>query len=348
MRLRERKGFKFSIIGIIVLMLLVTIVPIPYFIEMPGSSENLRDYVSVDGKRDKYDGSFMLTTVSVQQATVATLIKGYINPTNDLISKKEMMGTDSNEEYDEMQRYNMETSQNIATQVALDFAKEPYKVDYKGVYVMSVDEKSNFSHRLKVGDTITQIDDKKIETSKDLISYIKNKRVDEEVTITYESNGKIKKVSGDLISLPETKKAGMGISLVDHTEIETEQDVKFNTEEIGGPSAGLMFTLELYSLITKTDIRNGKDIAGTGTISTDGVVGRIGGIDKKVIAADQEGAELFFAPDDLIEKEDKKLNPKIKTNYQEAKDAVEKNNLSIKVIPVKTVKDALDYLEKEK
>lgn len=343
MKLRERKSFKFCVISFIVVILLATVVPIPYFIEMPGSSENLRDHVSVNGKRDNFDGSFMLTTVLVQQATVATLIKGYILPTNDLISKKEMMGTDSNEEYDEMQRYNMESSQNIALQVALDLARQPYKIDYKGVYVMSVDSKSNFSHRLKVGDTITQIDNQEVNTSKDLVDYVKTKNVDDKVTISYETNGKSKKVSGDLIKLEDSKKVGMGISLVDHTEIKTDQTIKFNTDDIGGPSAGLMFTLELYSMLTKDDIRNGKNIAGTGTILPNGEIGRIGGIDKKVIAADREGADIFFAPDDTIEKD----NPKTESNYEEAKKAVKKNNLEIKVIPVKTASEAIKYLEEK-
>ncbi len=347
MNFKKSNRLKVSIISFIVIVLLATVVPIPYFIEKPGTSENLRDYVSVNDKRDKYDGSFMFTTVLVQQATVASFIQGQINQTNDVISKKEMMGTNSGKEYDEMQRYYMETSQNIATKVAFDLAKEPYSIDYKGIYVMSIDEKSNFSNRLAVGDTITQVDNQKIKSAEDLMKYIKTKQVDESVKIIYEHDGKIKKTEGDLITLPETKQAGIGISLVDHTEIKTDEKIKFATESIGGPSAGLMFTLELYSLITGKDIRNGLEIAGTGTISPDGTVGRIGGIDKKVIAAERAGAELFFAPNDKFDDE-VKTEGKLKTNYEEALESAKKNQLDIKVVPVESVKDAINYLEKKK
>lgn len=348
MKLNNNRRFKSFIVTLIVAILLVTVIPIPYYIEKPGSSENLRDYVSVNGKRDKFDGSFMLTTVSIQQATIASFVKGHLNHTNDVVSKNEMMGTNSGKEYEEMQHYQMETSQNIATKVALDLAKKKYQVDYKGIYVMSIDKRSNFLNKLNVGDTIVKVDNQKIKRAEDLTNYIKTKKVDDSIKITYEQAGKLKETRGDLIKLSETKKAGIGITLVDHTEIDTKEEIKFSTESIGGPSAGLMFTLELYSLITGKDIRNGQEIAGTGTIDSEGVVGRIGGIDKKVIAADNEGAEIFFAPNDEIEPEIKKKNPDVKTNYEEAVESAKKNHLEVKVVPVKTVNDAIKYLEKRK
>lgn len=348
MKVKENKYFKKIIIFLVVLVILMTVIPIPYFIEMPGSSENIRDHVTVNDKRDTYDGSFMLTTVAVQQATVATLIKGYFNPNNDLISKKEMMGTSSDMEYEEMQRYHMETSQNFAIKNALDLAEKPYNMEYEGVYVMDMDEESNFNHLLEVGDTIYAVDNKELKSSKDLTKYIQSKKPDDKVTLSYIRNNEKKQTSAKLIKLPGSKKTGIGISLVDHTEIKSKEVIKFQTEDIGGPSAGLMFTLELYGLLTTKDLRQGKEIAGTGTIDQEGVVGRIGGIDKKIIAADQEGAELFFAPNDDIDAETKKEFPEIKTNYQEALETVKKNKLDIKVIPVKTAKDAIEYLEKEK
>ena len=76
-----------------------------------------------------------------------------------------------------------------------------------------------------------------------------------------------------------------------------------NTEEIGGPSAGFMFSLEIYNQLTKEDLTKGYEIAGTGTISPDGTVGRIGGIEQKIIAADKAGADIFLAPNENGEKD---------------------------------------------
>ncbi len=65
-------------------------------------------------------------------------------------------------------------------------------------------------------------------------------------------------------------------------------------------------------------------------------------------SADKAGVEIFFAPDDTISVDVKKEYPEIKTNYEEAKAAAKKLNSSMKIVPVKTVQEALDYLEKMK
>ena len=136
--------------------------------------------------------------------------------------------------------------------------------------------------------------------------------------------------------------------MTDHTAIKSDTQVTIDSGSIGGPSAGLMFTLEIYEQLTGKNLRQGKEIAGTGTINSAGEVSRIGGIDKKVASADQAGVEVFFAPDDEISKEMKKEYPELQSNYEEAKKAAKELNSSMKIVPVKTVQDALDYLENMK
>jgi PDZ domain-containing protein len=94
---------------------------------------------------------------------------------------------------------------------------------------------------------------------------------------------------------------------------------------VGGPSAGLMFTLTVYNLLSPVDLTGGHKIAGTGTISPDGAVGPIGGVEQKVAAAEMAGAEYFFAPAD---------------NYADALKAARR----IKVIKVETVEQAVAFL----
>jgi PDZ domain-containing protein len=73
--------------------------------------------------------------------------------------------------------------------------------------------------------------------------------------------------------------------------------VKIEPQKIvGGPSAGLMFTLTLYNRLTPDDLTGGRKIAGTGTINLDGTVGPIGGVEQKVAAAEAAGAEYFLSP----------------------------------------------------
>ncbi|MBB2890022.1 YlbL family protein [Flexivirga oryzae] len=104
-------------------------------------------------------------------------------------------------------------------------------------------------------------------------------------------------------------------------------DVKVNVGAVGGPSAGTMFTLAMYDMLTPGALTGGKKVAGTGTISEDGSVGPIGGIRQKLIAAKRADAQFFFAPG---------------SDCQEAKGHVPSG---LTVIRINTLQDALKALK---
>jgi PDZ domain-containing protein len=72
--------------------------------------------------------------------------------------------------------------------------------------------------------------------------------------------------------------------------------IEIQSGDVGGPSAGLMWALGLYDLLTPGDLTAGRTIAGTGTIAPDGTVGPIGGIEEKVRAASDVGATELLVP----------------------------------------------------
>ncbi|MCB5950772.1 PDZ domain-containing protein [Enterococcus sp. BWT-B8] len=341
--INNKKKFSFIPFFLILVFILLFVVRIPYYIEGPGSTENLKDFVTVDGKKDEGAGGFYLTTVSVRRATAVSAIVAHFTDFNELLSKEELMGSSTSKEYEQIQQYYMDSSQNAAIEQALRLAGIDYRMEYKGVYVLTIDEESDFKNKIEVGDTVTGVDGKIFENSEELIEYVKSQEVGQKVTVTFLHDGEEKEASGRLMEL-STKNPGIGIGLTDHTEIETDVDVRIDAGSIGGPSAGLMFTLQTYELLTGKEIRKGHEIAGTGTINSEGTVGRIGGIDKKVVTASENGAEIFFAPDDEISDELKEEYPETKTNYEEALAAAEKIGTDMKIVPVKTVQDALDYL----
>ncbi|WP_207694222.1 PDZ domain-containing protein [Enterococcus sp. DIV0212c] len=329
----------------VILLIVLLIFPIPYYIEGPGTTENLKEFVTVENKKDSEPGAFYLTTVGVRKATLGSALKAKFSDFQELVSKKDLMGSSTDSEYERIQQYYMDSSKNAAIEQALKLAKVPYEMSFKGVYVLAIEDNSSFSGKISVGDTVTGIDGKTFKSSQEFIDYVKKQKVGQEVTVSYLQDGKSKEATGKLIELPTDKKAGIGIGLTDHTEIKSSIAVEIDAGDIGGPSAGLMFTLETYEQLTQKGIRKGHKIAGTGTMNSDGIVGRIGGIDKKVVTASENNTEIFFAPDDEITKEMKKANPTIKTNYEEAKAAAEKIGTKMKIVPVKNVQDALDYLE---
>jgi len=333
----KNKSFYLKILGVLVVVLIL-VFPLPYYIESPGSAENLNHVITVDGKEDTQKGSFMMTTVQVQKANIVTVLFSLLDKNSEIVPKKQMLGDSNSAEYDRIQEYNMENSKNEAIQIALELANIPYKKTYKGIYVLSVADYSSFYNKLEVGDLIQQLDGKSMVESDDFVKTLKKMSIDQTISIGYERDHKEEKVNGKIIKLPKLDRPGIGVTVVDQTAIDTDKDIQFKTNGVSGPSAGLMFSLELYSMLSHKDIKQGRNIAGTGTINDDGEVGDIGGIDKKVVAAEKAGATIFFAPNN---KQDDG-----KTNYEEAKESAERNHLKLKIVPVKTIQDAINYLEK--
>lgn len=333
-----------SAVLIVVAIFWLLFMPLPYYIESPGSAVHLNELVQVDNEADQETGSYMLTTIAVRRATPLTYLTKFL-PFHDGYTEEELFGTTTtSEEYNNLQQFYMTSSINSAVQAAFEVANEPYEFSYNGVYVMSVLENSNFEGLLQVGDTIIALDGNDFKSSQEFIEYVQNQEVNQTIEVTYQRNGEENTISAPLMEMEETKYPGLGISLVDSTSITTEIPVEIDSEGIGGPSAGFMFALQIYTQLVNEDLRGGHEIAGTGTISADGTIGRIGGIEKKVVAADDEGATIFFAPDDEIDPVILENYPNLKSNYEEAVAAAEEIETDMTIVPVKNIQDAIDYL----
>lgn len=322
--------------------------PLNSYIESPGTADGLKQYVTVKGHPDKKKGSYMITSVYVQQARPVTWVWAKLTPHTTIESAAEMTGGQSNATYTKVQNFYMQSAINEATAVAFKTAKMPYTKHYLGIYVLSVQKSSRFRGKIKVGDTITAVNGHHFNSASGYQKYIAKQKVGSKLTVTYLHNKKIKTATEKLVRLSSTGKAGIGIVLTDNVKVTTTPKVKINPGDIGGPSGGLMFALQVYQQITGKDLRHGRKIAGTGTINAKGQVGEIGGIDKKVIAAHKAGATVFFAPYVKPTKLLLKYEEQHKTNYQLAKETAKKYAPGMKVVPVKTFQDAINYLEKTK
>ena len=322
------RTYRWPMIGtlLLILALLAFFVPLPYYLEMPGSSEDIRQVMRVNQKNDE-------------------AVYAWVTPFTDIYSEKEMTGGSSSEEFFRINQFYMETSQNTAKYQGLKTAGKDTEMEFLGVYVMQVAEDSTFKGVLNIADTVTAVNDKTFKSSKELIEYVGSQKIGDKVSVTYTEDGQTKTAEGKIIKLVNGKN-GIGISLIDRTEVKSDVPIEFATAGIGGPSAGMMFSLSIYTQVADPDLRQGRHIAGTGTINHDGTVGDIGGVDKKVVAADRAGAEIFFAPDNPVTEEVKKNNPNAKSNYDEAVETAKKIKTKMKIVPVKTLQDAIDYLKK--
>lgn len=232
--MQNKKWWKtLSVILLGTLLAGFVIVPLPYYVEAPGATIDLKDMITVNDQEDKESGSFSLTSVGIRRATGFGVVSALLSDFKDVISEEELTGGATNEEYNQMQKYYMESSQNAAIEQALKLANIPYTMEFKGVYVMGVEKNSSFYKKLSVGDTVTKVDGMSFKSAEEFMKYVKGQEVGQVVTITFIHNGKEEEASGKLIELSTDKKPGIGITLTDHTEIATDTEVAINSGSIG-------------------------------------------------------------------------------------------------------------------
>ena len=308
---------------------------LPYYVSKPGMAKELEPIIHVEnGFNEK--GNFMLTTVRMGRANIysyglAKLDKYQeIFPVTAIKSKEE-----TDEEYNVRQLHLMATSKFYAIETAYKKAGIPIHYEYKGVFVLNIVPEMPAEGKLRAGDRIFKVDGKEFESSAQFIEYVSSKKAGDYVKFMIERNKKISEVELPLEKLPKTGKVGVGIGLVDDKEIIVDPAVTIESKDIGGPSAGFMFSLEIYNQLVEEDLTRGYQIAGTGTMDSDGNVGKIGGIEQKIVAADKAGAEIFLAPNE---------NGAANSNYEEAVKTAKDIKSKMKIIPINTYDEAIEYL----
>ncbi|QRG65553.1 SepM family pheromone-processing serine protease [Brevibacillus choshinensis] len=339
-RAKGTKGVSWMLALASVALGLSFFIPTNYYITRPGSAIELAPMIEVEGGKKDEAGSFMLTTVRMGEANLAWYVYAKVSPDAELMQKELVVSQgESNEDFVRREQAVMDNSQKLAEAVAFRLAGYDVKVEKQGVWVMGTIEGLPAKKVLKIGDVITSVDGVPTPEAKDLLQVLSKKKAGDSVSITYTRDGQEAKTMLTLVPLPESKSVGIGVRPDNKQNIVIPKKVNIASNGIGGPSAGLMMTLEILDqLKTDTDLTKGYNVAGTGTISLDGTVGRIGGINHKVVAADKAGADIFFAPQDT---------PGADSNYQEALATAKRIGTKMKVVPVKTVNDAVAYLNEQ-
>ncbi|SDQ63381.1 PDZ domain-containing protein [Virgibacillus subterraneus] len=325
------------LIVVIAIAFFLSTYQLPYYVYKPGGADALNPIVNVEGGYDS-KGDMHLVTVRGGQATPVQYLWAKVLPNHEIYPLSEVRpeGVSENE-YFHAQLQMMESSQEASTVVAYKAADEDITINYEGVYVVAVVNGMPADGKLESGDRITEIDGNEIKESKDLINYVENKQAGDTINLEVERGEKQLTKEVQLERFKEAdNKVGIGIRLVTDRSVKVDPKVNFSSGSIGGPSAGLMFSLEIYDQLTENDLTKGNQIAGTGEVDYNGNVLRIGGIDKKVIAADQEDCDIFFAPND---------NGAEGSNYEVAKKTAEEIDTDMKIVPVDTFEDALNYLQ---
>ncbi|OEF98781.1 hypothetical protein BHF68_02490 [Desulfuribacillus alkaliarsenatis] len=319
------------------------VVDVDYYLMMPGTAEHLRPIIEVDGELSDEKGKFMLTTVSSIPGNM--LFYTFANISNriglyeiEIKEKEEVLGHfDMDDDlYRQIMLLYMSQSQQEAVYNAFLLANEDVEFIENAVLVRDVAPDSMAVNILRPGDSIKMVDGFEVKNSEQMIEYVRNQRPGDTVHIVYERGGESREADIMLMTHPEVDEARIGIMIMTDRELVTNRDVRISTGRIGGSSAGMMFTLEIYNQLVEQDITKGYYIAGTGTINADGYVGQIGGVKHKVRAARRANADIFFVPMDIHPYD---------TNEQEANTVNARLDEPITVVPIKHIQDAIDYLE---
>jgi len=292
---------------LIVLICLAWLVPVPFAVMSPGPTENTlgevdgKPIIQIDGhKTYKTNGQLDLTTVSVtgpqERVDLISVVAGWLDPRVAVVPYDYLYPGDPTPEQVEQQNAEaMETSQQTAIAAALRHVNQEVT---PVVQVSAVVEGTPAVGRLKAGDTIVAVDGTKVETAGDVVELVRQHQPGDRVVFTVRRKGKELDVPITTTRAPDDKRrAFVGITPFDGFEFPFDVEVTLG-QDIGGPSAGVIFALAIVDKLTAGSLTGGKHIAGTGAIEPDGTVRPIGGIQQKLAGAKRSGATTFLVPEE--------------------------------------------------
>ena len=324
MKIKEffKREYKFIIFLIVVIILFY--VRLPYYISAPGGVINITDRVEMEGYTNQ-NGSLNMLYVSEYEATPASylwaLVSGYeISP-----NKTKQISNETPSEVATRNKIMRDNSLDIATMVAYNKAGKQINIKSKKNIVVA----TTIDNGLKIGDIILSVDSVECEEINDIKNIIKSKNIGDKILFKVLRNNKEKEIESEILFEDNTKVIGVVIVTEYDYDLEPEINIKFRNSE-SGASGGLMLTLTIYNAISGEDIIKGRNISGTGTISSDGTIGEIDGVNYKIMGAAKNNMDIAFVPSG---------------NYEEAIKTKEKYNYDIEIIKIDTFDEAIEYLK---
>jgi len=334
-----------STVGVVLAVVAVAgfLIHLPYVIISPGSATPLdSSVVQIDGAETyPHDESvrFLTVRVSTHDPNVWRVVTSWIDPDRAVEPRDDVVGCLSDEQNVVFNTELMDQSQNDAKYVALSRLGYSVEADPAQIRVVEVCRESPAHDKLQTGDQILAVDGTAVVDVGDVGQLVQAHRPGDDVQITYDRNGTTRtttvvagKASKDRLSCVDAKGSTtgttcVGISSQEFTTYQFPVNVKINTQLVGGPSAGLAFTLAIIDDMTPGSLTGGRQVAVTGTIAPDGAVGEVGGVEQKAITARTNGVQLMLVP----EKEVK---------------AARRGAGDVRVVGVKNIEEALAALQR--
>jgi Lon-like protease len=274
-------------------------IPLPYYAVGPGPAREVVPLIAVEDHPTYDSGRLVMTTVAFQKVTGLTAMLAWLDP-NETVVGQDVLYPPGLTVAQERERSlsQMDTSKIAATSVVLHRLTN-YPDDHgEGVLIETIFQKCPAEGELFAGDLVESIDGTPIDDVEDASRAIGSVAPGDPLTFHISAGGEQHDVTVTRGECPGADRPVVGISMVNSFPF----GVEISSGDVGGPSAGMMYALGLYDLLTPGDLTSGRLIAGTGTMELDGSIGPIGGIADKIVAAHSIGAQVFLVPkDDLPE-----------------------------------------------
>jgi PDZ domain-containing protein len=329
---RRRRVWSTALVAFAVVLLLFVIgasfYPVPYYAIAPGSASDVNPLITVPAAhRHQSKGQLLFVTVTESKLVVLEFLRDQFDPNVDILGRAAIEGPKPSVPLTQQNLQEMTDSKQTAIVVALRRLGYQVAEHGKGANIIQVVGKTPASAAgLQVGDTITAVDQTPITTEYLLGVTIRSHQPGQTVTLNVlGANGTARTVSAMLANVQGHAFLGVASQTLDPI-FDLPFPVSINSEQIGGPSAGLAFTLALMNVLTSGQLTGGLKIATTGTIEPDGTVGDVGGVAQKTVAVRSSGAVAFLVPPD------------------EYATALANAGKKLKVIKVTTLEDALNAL----
>jgi len=281
-------------------------IPLPYVVFSPGPTTDVLSsykvkkvstpYIQIFGQETyPSDGELRLTTVSVTNpdysARALYILPAWFNTESVVMPRASIYApTKSSAVVKEEESAAMTSSQQNAMLAALTYLKYPVTTR---VQVAGAIANTSAASIFKKGDVILAVNGVKIIDISTIKTQLENVKPGQSVEVEYSRAGVSQQVNV-VTAEGSGKRTLLGVSAGVVPQLPFK--IEIAAGEIGGPSAGLLFTLGVVEKLTPGSLAKKRIISGTGTITPDGKVGAIGGIDEKIRGAKRAGATLFLAP----------------------------------------------------
>ncbi len=278
--------------------------PLPYVTYRPGPSVDIlaapdgKEIIEVSGHEAYRDnGELRLTTIYVDQpeedVTLEELMRSWLSPSEAVYPYDSVYAPEETDESSDAESaVQMVSSQDAAVATAL--TELGYDVEPE-IEVLHVEKDLPADGKLKVRDILVSVGGVEVRSADDVVKAVDEAPLGQPLTFVVRRKGTDVRVDVTPREVGGDKRIGITPGPGFTFPFEVSVDIGDN---IGGPSAGLMFSLAIYDTLTPGSLSGGAVVAGSGTIDADGRTGPIGGIAQKIAGAEAAGARLFMVAAD--------------------------------------------------